>query len=145
MFSDDCILRCIMSFLRSTPQQPNLEYPRKLNSIKDIQGLPTRENDPDGPENIVAYKWRDEVMQVSVFKQEALDKVKTLDEMPKPYYVQLCTSSLGDGKLFVDMFFKLKQWETVKSALVLHGGFIYEPPMSTRGPTVHMGYFKYKY
>ena len=110
-----------------------------MDSIDSIRGLPTRANDPNGPRGISVQRWRGKVLQVTVFKQEALDRLKML-KLPKAYVIHKCTSALGDGKLYVDMFFKLEQWEDVKNAL-LRGGFKYEASMGGDAPTAHMGYF----
>ena len=119
-----------------------IENPKKVRSILNIQGLPTRENDPNGPEHdIDVRKWRNQTLQVTVWRQKALNRLKRLS-LPKPLDIQLCTSSQGDGKLYVGMFFSLENWAQFKDTLVL-GGFLYDNPFKIESSrsSAPMGFF----
>jgi len=127
-----------MSLLR----QP-IEKPDEFGSIVNIQGLPTRENDPNGPKHdIDVQKYHNETFQVTVWRQKALDRLKRLS-LPEPLKIQLCTSSQGDGKLYVKMFFSLKNWAQFKDTLVALGGFLYDNPFKIESSrsSVPMGFF----
>ena len=120
-----------------------IENPKKVRSIFNIQGLPTRENDPNGPEHdIDVRKRRNETFQVTVWRQKALNRLKRLS-LPKPLDIQLCTSSQGDGKLYVGMFFSLENWAQFKDTLVASGGFLYDNPFKIESSrsSAPMGFF----
>ena len=119
-----------------------IENPEKVRSIVNIQGLPTRENDPNGPKHDISVQKRYHGLHVTVWRQKALDRLKTLS-LPEPLNIQLCTSSQGDGKLYVEMFFSLGDWSKFQDALLKHGCFYYDNPFKIEpsDSSAPMGFF----
>ena len=119
---------------------PKPGKPVELQSIAQINGLPTFQNDPDGPLCAVgAKRWRGSTLELNVWKQEALNRMKTL-AIPQATHILLQTSSLGDGKLYLQMYFKFKDWDKIK-AMMIGVGFTYRSAPGDLPPTAHIGDF----
>jgi hypothetical protein len=119
---------------------PKLGKPVELQSIAQINSLPTFQNDPDGPLSAVdAKRWRGTTLEIIVSKQEALNRMKTL-ALPQATRILLETSSLGDGKLYLRMYFKFEDWDRIK-AMMIGVGFTYRSAPGDLPRTGHIGEF----
>ena len=119
---------------------PKLGESVKLQSIAQINGLPTIENDPDGPLGVIARRYRGTFLQIIVSKQEALDRMKTL-VLPPTTTILLETSSSGDGLLYLRMYFEFKYWGEIKKMMTRVGFTYEEAPRGLPPSTGHIGEF----
>ena len=131
-----------MSFLKRSPRMPKLGEALKLQNIEQINGLPTFQNDPDGPNCAAeAKRWRGHTLEIIVYKQEALNRMKTLADLPQATDILLQSSSLGDSRLYLRMYFKFEDWDKIK-AMMIGVGFRYQTFSEVDLPrTGHIGEF----
>ena len=131
-----------MSFLKRSPRMPKLGEALKLQNIEQINGLPTFQNDPDGPNCAAeAKRWRGHTLEIIVYKQEALNRMKTLADLPQATDILLQSSSLGDSRLYLRMYFEFEKWNEIK-AMMIGAGFRYRTMRRNNLPlTGHIGEF----